>query len=239
MSNIENAIRLALQVHSGQKDKAGAPYILHPLRVMLSMEHDTERQVAVLHDVVEDGDITADMLRSEGFSKEVCLAVAALTKASDESYSEYLSRLETNSVARKVKIADLNDNLNLNRIKNPTKKDKERIVKYKRAMEFLKENKRYKVYVDENSHYKDNSHRYLKGNFVNCQAAVNICKQIVDDFLTNAYDENKTEDQLWNEYSSWGEDPFIIVTDGEDNCSFSAWDYAKNRIREIVGKLNT
>jgi len=73
-------------------------------------------------------------------------------------------------------------------------------------------------------------------NLFKCRCMVNICKQIVDDFLTNAYDEDKTEDQLWNEYSSWGEDPFIIVTDGEDNCSFSAWDYAKNRIREIVGK---
>lgn len=239
MSDIENAIRLALKVHSGQKDKAGAPYILHPLRVMLSMEHDTERQVAVLHDVVEDGDITSDMLRSEGFSEEVCLAVAALTKASDESYSEYLSRLEVNPVARKVKMADLNDNLNLNRIKNPTKKDKERMVKYRRAMEFLKEDKGYKVYVDENSHYKDSSHRYLKGDYVDCQVAVNVCKQIIDDFLTDAYDGSKTEDQLWNEYSSWGEDPFIIVAEGEDNCSFSAWDYAKNQIRKIVGKANT
>lgn len=237
MSDIENAIRFALKIHSGQRDKAGAPYILHPLRVMLSMEHDTEQQVAVLHDVVEDGNITNEMLISKGFSKEVCLAVAALTKASDESYSEYLSRLEINPIARAVKIADLNDNLNLDRIKNPGKKDKERIVKYKKALEFLKEDKKYKVYVDENSHYKDSSHRYLKGYYVDCQAAINVCKKIVDDFLINAYDGSKTGDQLWNEYSSWGEDPFIIVTVGEGNCSFSAWDYAKNRIREIVEDL--
>jgi len=183
MSDIENAIRLALKVHSGQKDKAGAPYILHPLRVMLSMEHDTEQQVAMLHDVVEDGDITSDMLRSEGFSEEVCLAVAALTKTSGESYNEYLSRLEINPIARKVKMADLNDNLNLKRIKNPGKKDRERIIKYRKALEFLNEDKRYKVYVDENSHYKDSNHRYLKGHYIDFQTAVNVCKKIVDDFF--------------------------------------------------------
>ena len=85
--------------------------------------------------------------------------------------SKYLSHLEVNPIARKVKMADLNDNLNLNRIKNPTKKDNERMVKYRKAMEFLKDDKAYKVYVDEYFHYKDSSHRYLKGYYVDCQAA--------------------------------------------------------------------
>lgn len=237
-SNIENSIDLALRAHKGQKDKAGAPYILHPLRVMLSMDTDTERQVAVLHDVIEDGGITTEILRSEGFSEEVCSAVVVLTKKPGESYNEYLNRLDENPIARKVKMADLNDNMNLDRIKEPTQKDRERMKKYRKAMEFLKEEKRFKVYVDDNSHYKDESERYLKGNYGDCEAAVNVCKQIVDDFLAKAYSEDKTEDQLWREYTHWGEDPFIVVTEGENDCSFSAWDYAKERIKEIVGQAN-
>ena len=136
--NIENAIDLALRVHKGQKDKAGAPYILHPLRVMLSMGTDTERQVAVLHDVIEDGNITHETLSSEGFSEEVCLAVIALTKVEGDLYDDYLKRVNENPVARKVKLADLTDNMNLDRIKEPTQKDKERVEKYRKAMKFLK-----------------------------------------------------------------------------------------------------
>ena len=138
-SNIENAIELALRAHKGQKDKAGAPYILHPLRIMLAMDTDAERQAAVLHDVIEDRGVTPEMLRSKGFSEDVCSAVAVLTKTPGESYNEYLCRVNENPIARKVKMADLNDNMNLNRIKAPTQKDRERIEKYKKAMEFLKE----------------------------------------------------------------------------------------------------
>lgn len=236
MSNIENAIRLALKVHLGQKDKAGAPYILHPLRVMLSMDTDTEMQAAVLHDAIEDGDITLDILRSEGFSEEVCSAVVSLTKEPGESYDDYLNRVNKNPISRKVKMADLNDNMNLNRIKEPTQKDRERTEKYKKAQTFLIEEKKYKVYVDENSHSQDKSERYLKGNYNDCLTAVNVCKQIVDDFLKKAYAADKTESQLWREYTQWGEDPFIVAAEEEDRCSFSAWDYAKGRIKEIIAQ---
>ena len=132
-------------------------------------------------------------------------------------------------------MADLNDNMNLDRIKEPTQKDRERLEKYREAMEFLKQKKRFKVYVDENSHFQDESERYLKGNYDDCETAVRVCKQIIDDFLAKAYSKGKTEDQLWSEYTQWGEDPFIVVTEGEKDCSFSAWDYAKERIKEIVG----
>lgn len=135
---IEKAIDLALKAHKGQKDKAGAPYILHPLRVMLAMETDMERQAAVLHDVIEDGDITPEILRSEGFSEKVCSAVDVLTKKPGESYNAYLYRINENPIAKQVKMADLHDNMNLNRIKNPTSKDRERMEKYKNALKFLK-----------------------------------------------------------------------------------------------------
>jgi hypothetical protein len=107
-----------------------------------------------------------------------------------------------------------------------------------RAMESLKEKQRFKVYVDENSHYKDESERYLKGDYADCETAVDVCKQIIDDFLKKAYGKDKTADQLWREYTTWGEDPFIVVTEGENNCAFSAWDYAKDRIKEMAEKVN-
>ena len=105
-------------------------------------------------------------------------------------------------------------------------------------MAFLKEKKRYKVYVDDNSHYQDNSQRYLKGSYTDCEAAVNASKQIVDDFLAKAYGKDKTEDQLWSNYTNWGEEPFIVAIEGEKDCSFSAWDYAKERIKAILDKAN-
>ena len=138
-SNIEKAISLALTAHNGQKDRAGAPYILHPLRVMLAMATDLEKQAAVLHDVIEDGGITPENLRLEGFSEEVCSAVVALTKKPGESYNQYLNRVNANAIARKVKMADLNDNMNLNRIKKPSQQDRKRMEKYRDAMAFLKE----------------------------------------------------------------------------------------------------
>ena len=138
-SNIEKAISIALTAHKGQKDKAGAPYILHPLRVMLAMATDLEKQAAVLHDVIEDGGITPENLRLEGFSEEVCSAVVALTKKPGEPYNQYLNRVNENPIARKVKMADLNDNMNLNRIKEPSQQDRKRMEKYKDAMAFLKE----------------------------------------------------------------------------------------------------
>ena len=232
-SDIEKAIGLALKVHNGQKDKAGAPYILHPLRVMLSMETDLEMQTAVLHDAIEDGAVTLEILRSGGFSEEVCSAVVVLTKKSGESYNKYLNRVNQNPISRKVKMADLKDNMNLNRLEKPTQKDRERTEKYRKALKLLNEEKKFKVYVDENSHYHDKSERYLKGNYHDCSTAVNVCKQIVDDFLEKTYAEGKTESQLWREYTQWGEDPFIVVAE-EDSCSFSAWDYAKEHIKEIV-----
>jgi len=234
ISDIEKAIALAIKIHNGQKDKAGAPYILHPLRVMLSMDTDKAMQAAVLHDSIEDGDITFETLYSEGFSEEVCSAVIALTKKAGEPYDEYLYRVNENSISRRVKIADLNDNLNPNRIKTPTKKDRKRNEKYLNALIYLNKECVFKVYVDNNAHGPDNSERYLKGNYNDRLTAIHVCKQIVDDFLENAYMGGKTESQLWQEYTQWGEDPFIVGEDDKNNCSFSAWDYAKERIKEIV-----
>ena len=113
--NLDRAIALASQAHSGQVDKAGAPYILHPLRVMMAMGDDDSRVVAILHDVVEDSDITLDDLHAEGFPALVVDAVDALTRRQGEAYEAFILRVGQNNIARSVKIADLRDNLDVSR----------------------------------------------------------------------------------------------------------------------------
>lgn len=130
---LNKAIEIATRAHAGQVDKAGAPYILHPLRVMISRENELERICAVLHDVVEDSDITFDDLRKEDFSEEVIAVLDCLTKRSDESYEEFIDRILKNETACRVKLADLCDNMDLSRIENPTEEDKERNRKYNKA----------------------------------------------------------------------------------------------------------
>lgn len=137
MRNLEDAILLALKTHQGQKDKAGAPYILHPLRVMLSMATETEMIVAVLHDVVEDGETMIDDLRKAGYSEEILIAIDCLTRRNNEDYDKFIARLKDNPLARKVKIADLKDNSNLDRITEPKESDYKRLEKYRRALKEL------------------------------------------------------------------------------------------------------
>jgi (p)ppGpp synthase/HD superfamily hydrolase len=138
MSTLERAIALAATVHAGQRDKAGAPYILHPLRVMLKMQTPETQMAAVLHDVVEDCGVTSALLTYEGFPPEVVEAVGALTKrivnGAEEPYEEFIRRAALNPIARLVKLADLEDNMDLSRIAQPTAKDYARFEKYKSAM---------------------------------------------------------------------------------------------------------
>lgn len=140
MRTLERAIETVLRAHEGKVDKAGAPYILHPLRVMFKMATTEERIAAVLHDVVEDGDITFEDLRNEGFSDAVVDAVDAVTIRSGESYDDFVRRAALNPIGKRVKLADLEDNSDLSRIANPTEKDYERLAKYKRAMRSIRHN---------------------------------------------------------------------------------------------------
>ncbi|MDA8142115.1 MAG: GTP pyrophosphokinase [Desulfobacteraceae bacterium] len=135
---LEKALAIALHAHQGQKDKAGAPYILHPLRVMLRMETELEMIAAVLHDVVEDSGLTIEDLRREGMPEAALAAVAHLTRAEEESYEEFIERVKQNDIARKVKLADLEDNMNIKRMARPTEKDLARLKKYRRAWFALK-----------------------------------------------------------------------------------------------------
>lgn len=137
---LEKAILLAMRAHAGQKDKAGGPYLLHPLRVMLGVEGDEARQAAVLHDVVEDTPITLEVLRQEGFSEAVVTAVDALSRRPEEKYAAFIQRLKGNPLARRVKLADLADNMDLRRLSPPfSQRDLERMERYRRAWTELKE----------------------------------------------------------------------------------------------------
>lgn len=132
------AIRIALGAHHGQLDKCGKDYILHPLRVMGRMQSEDEMIVAVLHDVVEDSDWTIGQLRGAGYSEDVLEAIDCLTRRNNESYEEFITRLSDNPLAVRVKIADMEDNMNILRLETLTPKDNERLNKYLAAWRQLK-----------------------------------------------------------------------------------------------------
>jgi (p)ppGpp synthase/HD superfamily hydrolase len=138
VATLERAIAIAAKAHEGQVDKAGAPYILHPLRVMLRMNTTDERMAAVLHDVVEDTEITIDMLRAEGFPETVLKAIESVSRRQDEAYEEFILRAAADPIGRAVKLADLAENSDLSRIPVPTGRDLERVAKYRRAIEQIK-----------------------------------------------------------------------------------------------------
>jgi len=132
MSLLENAIAIAVEAHRGKLDKAGQPYILHPLRVMFRVETEDEKIVAILHDVVEDhGDIwPVERLRLAGFSPHVLKALDCVTKRDGESNEKFIERSASNSIALHVKLADLEDNLDVRRLHQVTEKDLMRLNRY-------------------------------------------------------------------------------------------------------------
>jgi len=136
VSTLEKAIRIAAEAHAGQLDKAGKPYVLHCVRVMIRGSTIEENIVGVLHDVVEDTGCQA------GFSEDVVQAVAALTRQPEMTYEEFISQVTRNPIARRVKLFDLEDNMDLSRLDNPTDEDLLRREKYQAAYRFLKMDER-------------------------------------------------------------------------------------------------
>ena len=138
MSTLDRAVAIAAQAHEGQKDKAGAPYVLHPIRLMVRMDSELEMMAAVLHDVVEDSAWTLDLLRAEGFSEEVLEVVDHLTRREGESYDDYVARAGSHPVARKIKLADLEDNMDIRRLRELDCKNILRLKKYHGAWRKLR-----------------------------------------------------------------------------------------------------
>ena len=150
--NLENAIKIAVEAHTGQMDKGGNPYILHPLRVMLSLDKEEERIVGVLHDVVEDcAGWSWERLEAEGFSEEIIQALKSVSKTPEEEaeyqslpedqrlahYLRFIERAKANGIGRQVKAADIKDNLDISRITDIFQRDVERLKRYKLAMNAL------------------------------------------------------------------------------------------------------
>jgi hypothetical protein len=133
---LEAAIALAAEAHRGQVDKAGQPYILHPLRVMLKLEREDKRIAAVLHDTVEDCGLELGLIKQQ-FGADIADAVDALTRRKGESYSAFIERCGANDIARAVKWADLCDNMDLSRLAEVTDADSARNAKYAKARERL------------------------------------------------------------------------------------------------------
>ena len=138
-TTLEDAIALAVEAHRGQREKAGQPYILHVLRVMFRLDGEAERIVAVLHDVVEDTGRTFDDLRRLGYPDEVLAALECVTKREGESYDQFVARAASNPIARRVKLADLEDNLDLRRLPAVADKDFDRLARYVKAWRHLKQ----------------------------------------------------------------------------------------------------
>jgi (p)ppGpp synthase/HD superfamily hydrolase len=135
---LEKAIAIAVEAHRGQKDRYGISYILHPIRVMCRLDDVTERTVAILHDVVEDTDWTLKDLEEEGFPRQIIEALDSVTKRKAEPYEGFVQRSARNSLGRKVKLADLEDNMDLRRFREVTDDDKGRLQKYLNSWHFLK-----------------------------------------------------------------------------------------------------
>ena len=139
---LEKAIAIAARAHRGQRDKAGAPYILHPLRVMMQVEDLEAKIVAVLHDVMEDGPVDEKAAVRALLPVHLLDALLGVTKRPEEegaeNYQLFVERASLNPLSRRVKIADLEDNLDVKRLRQLEDKDRERLNRYLAALAMLK-----------------------------------------------------------------------------------------------------
>ena len=139
MNYVDKAFGIARKAHEGQFDKSGKPYIEHPKRVAEGVHGEAAKAVAYLHDVIEDTDVELEDLRKAGIPEEVIVAVEAMTHRDGEDYFDYIERLKKNPLAREVKQADLNHNMDMSRIPDPGEADYKRLEKYKEAKRRLED----------------------------------------------------------------------------------------------------
>jgi (p)ppGpp synthase/HD superfamily hydrolase len=137
MNILEIALKLALNAHSGQTDKAGRPYILHPLRIMHQMDTDEERAVALLHDVIEDSKYSSEDLIQQGIPENIVNTVLVLSKDKNDNYDVFIKKISKHKLAVKIKKADIIDNMDLLRLQSINSKELKRIEKYHRAWKML------------------------------------------------------------------------------------------------------
>ena len=131
------ALQIAIRAHKGQKDKSGREYVIHPIRVAEQCKNPKAKIVALLHDTIEDTDVTANYLREQGFPEEIIDGVLSVTKREGETYDDFVKRAAENPIGKEVKKADLEDNMDIRRLKEITETDVERLRKYLRAWLYL------------------------------------------------------------------------------------------------------
>ena len=136
---LEKALCIATKAHAGQTDKTGEAYIFHPIRVSCRCFTNEEKIVALLHDTIEDTDVTVDYLLSEGFPHNIVDAILSVTRNDDETYEDFIKRCRLNPIGRHVKLHDLEDNMDISRLPQVTEKDLVRLNKYIEAYRYLKE----------------------------------------------------------------------------------------------------
>lgn len=135
----KKAMKLCFEAHKEQVDKSGLPYVFHPFHVAEQMQDEVTTTVALLHDVVEDTDYTLKDLSEMGFPQAVTDALSLLTHDKSVGYSDYVSLIKSNPVARAVKIADLKHNSDLSRLDSISEEDLIRAEKYRRSLSILLE----------------------------------------------------------------------------------------------------
>ena len=133
----KKAMRIAYEAHKNQVDKGGIPYIYHPIHIAEQMQSEDEVCVALLHDVLEDSDMSLDELKREGFGPEVIGALKLLTHERNVPYMDYITKIKSNPMAAKVKLADLKHNSDTTRLDVVDDNVLKRIEKYRQAMAFL------------------------------------------------------------------------------------------------------
>lgn len=131
------ALRIAIKAHEGQMDKSGRDYIMHPIRVAERCKDPRAKIVALLHDIIEDSDVTPEFLRNQGFPEEIIEGILSVTKQEGEDYNAFVRRVAQNPIGKVVKQADLEDNMDIRRLKEISYEDVERLRKYLRAWQFL------------------------------------------------------------------------------------------------------
>ena len=137
---LKKAIEIAISAHEGQLDTHnGRPYIEHPFRVMNAGHTLQEKIVGILHDVVEDTPWTIDKLAQEGFSEEIVAAINAITHRDNESYDDFMLRVQANPIATRVKLNDLTDNMDIRRWEEIHYHELARLQKYLKAYKQLTE----------------------------------------------------------------------------------------------------
>ncbi len=133
----KKAMKICFEAHKNQKDKTGLPYVFHPFHLAEQMTDETTVIAALLHDVIEDTDLTLENLKKEGFGDTVLEALTLLTHDPAVPYMEYIESIRHNPVARAVKLADLRHNSDLTRLNQICDNDLQRNEKYLEAIRRL------------------------------------------------------------------------------------------------------